>query len=258
MLRRLRRAALLLLPLFCATSLRAEWRVVSAEPQGTAAGGVVHFVTQAEETESGTRATLHLALFSAKGATLRVIDDPETDDSLGEIMPREKCVAGVNGGYFDPDYAPVGLLVSDGQTIAPFRKAKLLSGVVAASNGRVQIQRSGEFSSKAKVAAARQCGPFLVERGRAIAGLNETRAARRTFVATAGGDRGAIGYCSHVTLAQLGALLATPGIAGDFKTQRALNLDGGSSSGFWFAGADGVFTIREQKRVRDYLGIVPR
>jgi hypothetical protein len=51
------------------------------------------------------------------------------------------------------------------------------------------------------------------------------------------------------------ALLATAGIARDLKVQRALNLDGGSSSGFWFAGADGVFTIREQKRVRDYLGV---
>jgi exopolysaccharide biosynthesis protein len=173
-------------------------------------------------------------------------------------MPREKCVAGVNGGYFDPDYAAVGLLVSSGRTVAPLRKAKLLSGVVSASSGRVLIQRTGEFSTKAKQTEARQCGPFLLERARPITGLNDTRPARRTFVANSGSDRAAIGYCSHVTLAQLGALLATPGVAGDFKPQRALNLDGGSSSGFWFAGDNGPFSIREQKRVRDYVGIVPR
>ena len=42
-----------------------------------------------------------------------------------------------------------------------------------------------------------------------------------------------------MTLAQLGKILATPGIVPDLKVQRALNLDGGSSSAFWFAGENG-------------------
>ncbi|MGZ5021765.1 MAG: phosphodiester glycosidase family protein, partial [Chthoniobacterales bacterium] len=188
--------------------------------------------------------------------TLRVIDDSTVNHSLGEIMQRENCIAGTNGGYFDPDYAPVGLLVSQGRTIAPLRKARLLSGVVSVANARVQIQRSAEFSAKTKASAARQCGPFLVDRGRAIAGLDNTRAARRTFVATSG-DRVALGYCSHVTLAQLADLLASP-ILGDSRIERALNLDGGSSSGFWFAGENGIFSIREQKTVRDYMAVVAK
>jgi hypothetical protein len=61
-----------------------------------------------------------------------------------------------------------------------------------------------------------------------------------------------------VTLAQLARILATPGLAGDVKIQRALNMDGGSSSGFWFMGADGPFSIRELKTVRDYLAVVPK
>jgi hypothetical protein len=111
---------------------------------------------------------------------------------------------------------------------------------------------------KAKPTAARQSGPFLVEGAKAVPGLNGTRAARRTFVATAAGDRAAIGYSSHVTLAQLGALLATPRIASDLKIQRALNLDGGSSSGFWFGGEGEPFSISEQKPVRDYVGVVAK
>ena len=206
----------------------------------------------------GTSATLNLALFSTKSATLRVIDDPTGGESLASIMQQERSIAGVNGGYFDPNDAPVGLLISDGRVVAPKTKARLLSGVVSVVNGKVQIQRSAEFSMKTKPSAARQCGPFLVERGKPIKGLNETRSARRTFVVTGGGDRAAIGYCSSVTLAQLGALLATAGVAGEWKIQRALNLDGGSSSGFWFAGESGVFSIREQKRVRDYLAIVAK
>nr|MDQ2660231.1 phosphodiester glycosidase family protein [Verrucomicrobiota bacterium] len=174
------------------------------------------------------------------------------------MMVREHCLAGVNGGYFDPQHAPVGLLVSRGEVVAPLRKAKLLSGVVSVVNGRVRIQRPTEFSLKSKPTEARQCGPFLIDQGKAIAGLNDTRAARRTFVVTGSGERAALGYCTHVTLAQLGDLLTAPALIPNFKIQRALNLDGGSSSGFWFAGADGAFSIREQKTVRDYLGIVPR
>lgn len=254
-----RLAAAVALLLFGAGVVRADWSVVSAERQATGRAGVVHIKTVATEAATGDRATIHLAVFPTKSATLRVIDDPaETRADLAATMEREACIAGVNGGYFDPDYQPVGLLISGGRTVAPQRKARLLSGVVSASKGRVQIQRAAEFSMKSKPSAARQCGPFLVEGGKAVAGLNATRPARRTFVATAGGDQAAIGYSSHVTLAQLGAILATPGIAPDLKVQRALNLDGGSSSGFWFGGESGPpFSIREQKRVRDLIGIVP-
>lgn len=249
----------LLVLLFWTAAARAEWRVVSAEPQGTGAGGVIHLLTVAEESESGARATLHLAVFNTKTATLRVIDDEgEAHARLAETMTREKCVAGVNGGYFDPEYKPVGLLVSDGRVVMQKQKARLLSGVVSVVNGRVQIQRAAEFSAKANATNARQCGPFLVERGAAVPGLNDTRAARRTFVVSNGAERAAIGYSTHVTLAQLGRILATPGVAGDLKIQRALNMDGGSSSGFWFSGANGPFTIREQKTVRDYLAVVPK
>ena len=99
-----------------------------------------------------------------------------------------------------------------------------------------------------------QCGPFLVDGGKPVAGLNNTRPARRTFVLTSGPERAAVGFCSTVTLAQLGDILATP----ELKTQRALNLDGGSSSAFSFAGEHGVFSISEQKTVRDFVIVTPK
>jgi uncharacterized protein YigE (DUF2233 family) len=234
----------------------AEWQVVSSSSEPSSAGAVEHRHVGASDSESGDRATIELAVFSSKGATLRVIDDADGSGTLAETMQREHCIAGTNGGYFDPDHAPVGLLIGDGRMIAPLRKARLLSGVVSVVRGRVRIERAAEFSMKTKPAAARQCGPFLVNAGKPIRGLNDTQSARRTFVATTSGDAAALGYCSSVTLAQLGTLLATPGLAPQFKVQHALNLDGGSSSGFWFSGQTKPFSIPEYKRVRDYIGIV--
>jgi hypothetical protein len=115
-----------------------------------------------------------------------------------------------------------------------------------------------EYSSRKTAIAAVQCGPFLVDGGHVVAGLNTTRSARRTFVFNGGGDRAAVGFCSDVTLAELAEILVTPRVVPDLKVQRALNLDGGSSSAFWFAGERGPFSISEQKTVRDFVVVVPK
>lgn len=256
-MRRAHSLAAALLVLLCGVA-RGEWSIISSDRQGAGRAGVVHIKAVASESETGARATLHLAVFSPKSATLRVIDDANERPTLAETMQRENAIAGVNGGYFEPDHSPLGLLISDGRTVAPLRKARLLSGVVSATKGQVKIQRVAEFSMKPLPTAARQSGPFLVERGARVPGLNDTRAARRTFVATGGADTVAVGYSSYLTLAQIGAVLATRGVIPEVKFQRALNLDGGSSSAFWFAGEGAPFSIREQKTVRDFIAVVPR
>ncbi|HZE13019.1 MAG TPA: phosphodiester glycosidase family protein [Chthoniobacterales bacterium] len=230
------------------------WTVSSSETDGSSLAGTEHRRIVLTEASSNEEATLDLAFFSAKNATLRVVDNPNGGDDLAAVMRRTHGVAGVNGGYFDPQNAPVGLLISDGKLIAPLRKARLLSGVLVVTKTRVDLLRPGEYSSRKNVVAAVQCGPFLVDDGKAVAGLNNSRPARRTFVLTTGADHAAIGLCSTVTLAQLGDILATP----ELKTRRALNLDGGSSSAFWFSGERGVFSISEQKTVRDFVIVTPK
>jgi exopolysaccharide biosynthesis protein len=253
-----RLSARFVLVLLLAGSARADWTVTSSQTERAAAAGVEHRRVVLSENGTGEQATLDFALFSTKAATLRVIDNPTGEDNLATVMKREHCFAGVNGGYFDPVDAPLGLLISDGKLIAPLRKARLLSGVMIVSNGRVQLLRFAEYSSRRNATAALQCGPFLVDRGRPVAGLDDKRPARRSFIVTGGSDRAAIGYCSEATLAQLGKILAATGLAPELKVQRALNLDGGSSSAFWFADEGKPFSIPERKTVRDFVAIVPR
>ncbi len=174
-------------------------------------------------------------------------------------MPREKCAAGVNGGYFSPDFAPIGLLISGGRIIAPLQRARLITGVLSASARGVQILRVREFSRREKISAAVQCGPFLVDHYELVRGLDDSAVARRTFAATVTNDRALLGVCSEISLAELAAILATTRLADDLKIQRALNLDGGSSSAFWFARENGsAFSIRERKPVRDFVGVIAK
>jgi exopolysaccharide biosynthesis protein len=251
-------SAALLFFLFVATAGRAEWKIVSAQTEPSAAAGLEHRHIVLVNSGAGDRATIELAVFSAKACALRVIDNPDGASNLADTMLREKCVAGVNGGYFDPNFAPIGLRIVDGKTIAPLVRARLLTGVLSSSSRGIEIVRVGEFSRRQKADTAIECGPFLVDRTLPVRGLDGTRSARRTFAVVDRRDRAALGFCSDVSLEELGRILASVPLAGDFKVQRALNLDGGSSSAFWFAGERGPFSISEQKAVRDFVAVVPK
>ena len=236
-----------------------DWDAISAQAEPSPVRGLEHRYVVLENSATGERVSLELALFSVKSCKLRVIDqatEPRAD--LEEVMLREKCLAGVNGGYFDPDYRPIGLLTVDGKAIAPLQRARLLTGVLSAAPGKVQILRVGEFTRQQKADAAVECGPMIIDLGKAVHGLESTRPARRTFAAVATGERAALGFCSDVTLADLATILALP-LASDFKIQRALNLDGGSSSAFWFKRRNGsAFSISEEKNVRDFVAVVSK
>lgn len=237
----------------------AQWKLARSEHATAPDELVEHWQTRVENGETGERADLHLAMFETPRATLQVIDQPAPPRrDLAEVMGERKRLAGVNGGYFDPADAPVGLLVSNGQVIAPLRKARLLSGVLTATPTRVDIVRATRFAMSEKIKEAVQCGPLLVENAAPVGGLNDARSARRTFAAVDGRGRAALGFCSDVSLAQLGRILCLTNVAGGMKIARALNLDGGSSSAFWYAGKEGAFSIPEQKTVRDFVAIVPR
>jgi hypothetical protein len=242
-----------------ALNARAAWIEKESRSETSSAHGLIRRYVVLEDSETGERASIELALFATKSFTLRVIDQPaEPRVDLAVAMQRAKCLAGVNGGYFGPDYKPIGLLIVDGKIIAPLQRARLLTGVLTVSPENIQILRFGEFSLRQKLNAAVESGPMIVDLGSRVRGLDDTHSARRTFAAIARDDRAALGFCSEVTLGDLSKIL-TAQFASDFKIQRALNLDGGSSSAFWFARKDGGgFSVPEQKTVRDFVGIVPR
>jgi exopolysaccharide biosynthesis protein len=240
-----------------AATAQADWTILSSASE-PGRDGLAHRHVVLENNAGGGRITVDLAIFS-ESCTLRVLQNEGGAESLGEVMGREKCLAGVNGGYFNENFAPLGLRIADGQMIAPLQRARLITGVLVASSRGVQIVRSREFSRRLGVTAAIQCGPFLIDRGQPTSGLNDSHRARRTFAATTSSNRALVGVCSGVSLAELAKILATTSLAEDLKIERALNLDGGSSSAFWFARENGsAFSISEQKSVRDFVGIVPK
>ena len=248
----------ILLVLAVAATAQADWTILSSASEA-GRGGVLHRHVVLEDAADKERVIVDLAIFSTKSCTLRILQSEGGADSLSEMMRHEQCLAGVNGGYFDEKFAPIGLRIANGEMTASLKRARLITGVLVASLRGVQIVRAPEFSKHPGITAAIQCGPFLVDRTKPIGGLNDANAARRSFAATTNTNRALLGVCSHVSLAELSRILVTASFADDLKIERALNLDGGSSTGFWFARENGsVFSIPEQKPVRDFVAVVPR
>lgn len=235
---------------------QAQWTPESSGKLGTASP----LITFARKTASagGRPVEIHAVFFNVKQCSLRVVDDPEGSATLGSAMRAGGCLAGVNGNYFHPDRTPLGLVIAGGRQVHALEHAKLLSGILVVKAGHFSLVRTAEFAPDAAITQALQAGPFLVDGGIAERGLEPTRRAERTIVATDGKGNGALIVCGSVTLAEMGAILTTPGIFPEMRIDRALNLDGGSSTGMWVDAKPAPFYMQELKEVRNYLGIVKK
>jgi uncharacterized protein YigE (DUF2233 family) len=243
----------------------AQWKLEASETLPAPASGVaLHAQTVVGLATAGappTRATLHFVSFPAREYTFRIFDQGILGRSrLAEVMQRNHCLAGTNGGFFQPDFEPVGLLLADGRLVHRPGHAKLLSGALVVTGHHIHLMRSTEPLPGKNARQAVQCGPFLVDGGKAVAGLNNVRSARRTAVLTGPDGQWALVSSSAVTLEELGAILADPALLpAGLRPERALNLDGGSSTALWVQqpGAE-PYSTPEFGIVRDFVGIVER
>src|SRR5438046_5344172 len=144
-----------------AAAAQADWTILSTASE-PGRGGLVHRHVVLENPVGSERITMDLAIFPTKFCTLRVLHNEGGADGLAEMMRHEKCLAGVNGGYFNENFAPLGLRIANGQMIAPLQRAHLITGVLVASPRGVQIVCSREFSRRLGVTGAIPVGSFLV------------------------------------------------------------------------------------------------
>ena len=198
--------------------------------------------------------------FDEKEATFRVLDNPPAArKSLSTLLAADGAFAAVNASYFHEDFTPLGLVVTHGETIHGFERAKLLSGVLSVRKGGIQLVRSAAFKPGNDVREAIQSGPWLVENGTPVAGLETGRLHRRTAVATDGKGRWAIITTGPISLADTARILSIRDLIGSWTIAHALNLDGGGSTSL-FAAGDGrtFFDIPSFGPVRNYLAIASR
>ncbi len=247
----------------------SDWRIEDQSPAQDPASPLLverKAVTKGEPAGTATPRHLDLVWFHADRHTFRVIDNgpPAAGRyrSLAEAMGRNGCLAGCNGGFFLENDEPSGLMIASGGVTGRFGAGSLLSGVLLSSGRRSpHLLRRGEYDAgKYEASDLIQAGPTLVDEGKTVAGLSTRPARRRTFVLHDGNHWFALGVSESLSLAELGEVLAEPGFSPARPVRRALNLDGGTSTGFYLARGPGggALSMEPLKRVRNFVGIVPR
>jgi hypothetical protein len=211
-------------------------------------------------TPGGETVTVETAVFRRDRVTVRISDYPE-GGTTGETVLRSlqpRTVAAINGGYFTEDYRPDGLLELAGVVQQPLRSG--LSGVVGSAVDDAPVVLPAAGIDTAKLRDALQSGPFLVDPGGAN-GIrrDDGQRARRSLVIL-GKNRIGVGVTTRCGLYDLAsALVRSPWSFGVDRVERALNLDGGPSTGFAVRLLSGrIESVPESVRLRTVLTIVER
>lgn len=249
-------------------SLSAQWKIVDESPAQAPESPLVHerkVVSKAGETGFFASRRIDLVWFHAETHTFRVVDNgsgpPFRYPDLATAMRKNDCLAGCNGGFFLQNHAPSGLMIAGGDSVGKFGTGSLLSGVILSSGKRnPYVLRRAEYGTKYQPTDLLQAGPFLVDQGSTVRGLSPENSRRRSFVLHDGGKWFALGLSDAFTLAELGEILALADFSPERKVRRALNLDGGTSSGFYLDRGERLEPIHVEpfKTVRNFVGIVER
>ena len=144
-----------------------------------------------------------------------------------EAFPNADFVA--NAFYFNEDYMPSGLLITEGNRIGSRSFDRDKSGMLLLDNNAEIINTSKENLNFSNAVEAGQSFPFLILNGQPAVKEDSKKYASRTFVATDLKEVFYIGmYDGPISLFELSHLLPDIPVSWD----SVLNLDGGPSSGY--------------------------
>ena len=255
------------IPLAATSSVPAASKQAKPLPSGRAPSSPSPPVASAKAPH-GSHANLSgipvtLVTFDSRTHQLKVADQPVGPGSTWADAQAAAVsmdgIAAVNGGFFTPEGGPLGLVVSDGKRSGAMNRASSLGAGFYEGGITPSLRRREGWSAGA--AEALQSGPFLIERGKAVAGLSDVSSTARTIIGWDGGTRWFLARTGRCSLASLSAALqgSSPG---GVRAAFVLNLDGGRSSDLWISSSvqGGPVTERPlwNKPVRNFLVLQPR
>lgn len=188
---------------------------------------------------------------------LRVAYAPDAPLLVSAWARREQPLLTLNAGFFDEQYHSTALLVSDG--VVQGQSYQGFGGMLVVTvSGQIELRplRDQPYDPTEPLRQAVQSFPMLVFPGGQVAPIEDDGArARRSAVALDRAGRLLVIVCASpsFTLRGLAEWLATS----DLAVERALNLDGGASTGLFLDAGETSVQIDSFERVPAVLLVEP-
>ncbi len=177
--------------------------------------------------------TVTIVRFDLHHIKLSVAYQPSQPLSMSEWMQKEHATAIINGGYFDNQNNATALTISNGQSFGTSYNG--FGGMLSVNNnGHIDLRslRQHPYNpNNDQLQQATQSSPMLVLNGKATQFNADAASSRRSVVAI--DQQGRLLFIASpsaaFSLGELEDLL----VNSDLSINRALNLDGGASTGLY-------------------------
>jgi len=148
--------------------------------------------------------------------------------AIKELARKAHALAAINGGFFLPDYRPLGLLIVDGKEVNPLRNADW--GIFLIQDDSPRIIHTKEYQNGWRVSQALQVGPRLVVNGRQL--QMKKQVARRSAVGISTKKQVILLNTEDTDIyaQDLARIFYLPESQGGLECSDALTLDGGPSA----------------------------
>lgn len=191
----------------------------------------------------------------------RVVSEPDRPARVDVAGARHGAAVVVDGGYFDARGQPLGLLISDGQTVTGQLATASGRGVFGVRDGAPFVSDAGGLDLTG-VTQALQTTPVLVRDGAEVEGFDEPwRVDRRAGVCVDAQGRVLFAVTDTVlnglSFSEMAHLMARSVDRGGLGCHSAMALDGGTSAQLWIDGHLDA-SVRGFTSVPVFLLAVPR
>lgn len=222
------------------------WRkgpIGTIQPKASSSLSITATPTQAPESSvklvTINNETYAYGLIRTSAAHVKLIPNYGKRIDFATIFTSAHCTQGTSGGFYDTDYAPLGLVAVDGQIIQPAQPNELFNGYFLV-NPDNQASISAELFGGA-LRIGLQSGPLLIQEGTPTTLHIKNDEHERRIAVTVSKDNSIVFIAVYTAasvfegplLSDVPTIVQTIGNMESLTITDALNLDGGSASAFW-------------------------
>ena len=178
-------------------------------------------------------------------------------NSIEKLVNQDHAVLAINGGFFSPEFLPLGLRISDGKIKNPLKHISWW-GVFYIKNNKAKIVSQKSYKPSKNINFAIQSGPRLIINGRIPnlkpgidnrSALGITKDGQIIIVATEN---------APISTSELAKIMSTPTSQGGLGCIYALNLDGGRSTQLYAKIKNFSLLIPGFSPIADAILVVPK